>query len=97
MNLRVRLCDRRVDDVEGRANDSFTYDGGVLVHPLNFRSTWERSHASSSQVRQTERGADVSVCVDGLLDATKLGESSSGSFGGWEWDDRSSGSRWSRR
>jgi phenylacetate-coenzyme A ligase PaaK-like adenylate-forming protein len=67
---------RRVDDVEGRADDSFTYDGGVLVHPLNFRSTLGKEpRIIEYQVRQTERGADVSVCVDGLFDATKLGAS----------------------
>ena len=57
---------RRIDDIEGRADDMFVYDGGVIVHPLSFRSLLGRErHVMEYQVRQTERGAAIALRADG--------------------------------
>ena len=51
---------RRIDDIQGRLDDSFRYGDGVQVHPHLFRSTLGRQrNIVEYQVRQTERGADI--------------------------------------
>jgi phenylacetate-coenzyme A ligase PaaK-like adenylate-forming protein len=56
----------RVDDIQGRTDDCFTYDGGIVVHPHVFRSPLARdAGVLEYQVRQTRDGADVRiVCTD---------------------------------
>ena len=64
---------RLIDDVEGRADDSFTYDGGVVVHALNFRSLLGKEpQIIEYQVHQTRRGAVLLLWLDGEVDTTKL-------------------------
>ena len=57
---------RRIDDIEGRADDVFVYDSGLIVHPLSFRSILggER-HGVEYQVRQTVDGASLALRADG--------------------------------
>jgi phenylacetate-coenzyme A ligase PaaK-like adenylate-forming protein len=53
---------RRIDDIEGRTDDVFTYPGGVVVHPLVFRSVLGGDRTIIEyQVRQSESGADIAV------------------------------------
>ena len=67
---------RRIDDVEGRADDSFVYAGGILVHPLNFRSPLGKEpHVIEYQVQQTERGASILLRTDGEVNTLELRES----------------------
>jgi phenylacetate-coenzyme A ligase PaaK-like adenylate-forming protein len=64
---------RRVDDIGGRSDDLFTYAGGVVVHPMTFRSPLGRErHVIEYQVRQTEHGADVVLRTDDALDIDAL-------------------------
>ena len=50
----------RVDHVHGRADDVFTYPGGVRVHPLAIRAPLGKSrHVAEYQVLQTPRGVHV--------------------------------------
>lgn len=63
----------KVEDVEGRADDVFEYDGRVRVHPLNFRSVLGRELAVIEyQVRQTADGADVDVVARSDVDVGRL-------------------------
>jgi len=51
---------RLIADVEGRVDDVFEYEGGVLVHPHVFRSVLCRDRSIVEyQVRQTPTGAEV--------------------------------------
>jgi phenylacetate-coenzyme A ligase PaaK-like adenylate-forming protein len=64
---------RRIDDIEGRTDDVFTYRGGVVVHPLVFRSVLGAERAIIEyQVRQTETGADIFVRSHGSPDLGSL-------------------------
>ena len=66
---------RRVDDIEGRSDDLFTYPGGVVVHPLVFRSPLGRErHVVEYQVHQTPRGAVIQFRADGEVDASALSQ-----------------------
>jgi phenylacetate-CoA ligase len=57
---------RRIDDIGGRSDDVFAYEGGVTVHPMTFRSPLGRErHIIEYQVRQTLDGADVALRTDG--------------------------------
>jgi phenylacetate-coenzyme A ligase PaaK-like adenylate-forming protein len=59
---------RRVDDIAGRTDDNFVYPGGVVVHPLIFRSPLGRERAIVDyQVRQTPRGATIRVRTSGAV------------------------------
>lgn len=63
----------RIDDIQGRVDDAFTYDDGPTVHPFTFRSPLGRERAIIEyQVRQTPRGADVLACRRGELDTERL-------------------------
>jgi len=58
--------------VEGRADDLFRYPA-ASVHPFVIGTPLLRAPAVREfQVRQTERGADLAVVVDGGLDAAAL-------------------------
>ena len=64
---------RRIDDIGGRSDDVFTYEGGVTVHPMTFRSPLGRErHIIEYQVRQTAHGADVALRTDGPVDIEAL-------------------------
>lgn len=62
----------RIAAIDGRADDLFHYPDAV-VHPHVFRSVLS-AHASVAdhQVRQTDRGAHVSVVAEGALDVERL-------------------------
>jgi phenylacetate-coenzyme A ligase PaaK-like adenylate-forming protein len=63
----------RIDDVQGRLDDCFTYDDGPTVHPFTFRSILGREAAIVEyQVRQTARGAAVAVRADGAVDTARI-------------------------
>jgi phenylacetate-coenzyme A ligase PaaK-like adenylate-forming protein len=66
---------RRVDDIEGRNDDLFTYPGGVVVHPLVFRSPLGRErHVVEYQVHQTPRGVATRLRADGEVDVAALSQ-----------------------
>jgi phenylacetate-CoA ligase len=65
----------RIDDVQGRLDDAFTYPDGPTVHPFTFRSVLGRERALVEyQVRQTPRGVQVHVRREAPLDTTRLAE-----------------------
>jgi phenylacetate-coenzyme A ligase PaaK-like adenylate-forming protein len=64
---------RRVDHVLGRADDVFTYPGGIRVHPLTIRAPLGRHrHVVEYQVIQTARGVRVRFCASGPVDPSEL-------------------------
>lgn len=64
---------RRVDDIQGRRDDIFSYPRGIRVHPHVFRSALTReAGVVEYQVRQTARGAEVLVRAGGSLDGDRL-------------------------
>src|SRR5262249_19698590 len=66
---------RRVNDIEGRSDDLFTYPGGVVVHPLVFRSPLGREgHVVEYQVHQTPRGAAIQLRAEGEVDVAALSQ-----------------------
>jgi phenylacetate-coenzyme A ligase PaaK-like adenylate-forming protein len=66
----------RIDDIQGRLDDCFTYPGGPTVHPLTFRSVLGRErNVVEYQVRQTARGAEISVRCDGRVDTLAIADS----------------------
>jgi len=69
---------RLIADVEGRADDVFSYEGGVLVHPHVFRSVLCRERGIVEyQIRQTLNGADV-LAVGSAADAKTIERALSG-------------------
>jgi phenylacetate-coenzyme A ligase PaaK-like adenylate-forming protein len=65
----------RIEDIQGRLDDAFTYAGGVRVHPFTFRSVLGRERSIVEyQVRQTARGADVRARCEGPVDAARIAE-----------------------
>jgi phenylacetate-coenzyme A ligase PaaK-like adenylate-forming protein len=66
----------RIDDIQGRLDDCFTYPGGPTVHPFTFRSILGREPAIIEyQVRQTPRGADILVRTERPVETTRISES----------------------
>jgi phenylacetate-CoA ligase len=64
---------RRIDQLLGRADDVFTYPGGIHVHPLTIRAPLGRHrHVVEYQVLQTERGVRVCFCANGPVDSSEL-------------------------
>lgn len=69
LTLRDEACPcgstfRRIDDVEGRLDDTFTY-GDVALHPHVVRSALgEFGDVVEYQVRQTPRGLDIDIVAD---------------------------------
>lgn len=56
---------RRVEDILGRLDDVFEYEGGVTVHPVVFWSAFEHyPSVVEYQVRQTERGVAISLLTN---------------------------------
>jgi len=67
---------RRIARVEGRLDDCFTYEGGVRIHPIVFRSPLTREHGITAyQVRQLEQGAAIQVLAEGSVDCASLARS----------------------
>ena len=67
------VATRRIDHVLGRADDIFTYSGGIRVHPLTLRAPLGRHrHVVEYQVIQTERGVRVRFCANGPVDPSEL-------------------------
>jgi phenylacetate-coenzyme A ligase PaaK-like adenylate-forming protein len=64
---------RRIEHVQGRHDDIFTYPPDVRVHPIAFRSPLTRCRfITAYQVRQTPRGAAISVVATGPFDRKVL-------------------------
>jgi phenylacetate-coenzyme A ligase PaaK-like adenylate-forming protein len=64
---------QRIEDIEGRNDDTFVFGGGVSVHPHLFRSILGHEPAISEyQVQQTRTGAEIIVCAGGPFDAESL-------------------------
>ena len=62
-----------IQEVRGRSDDAFKYDGGISVHPLIFRTPLGQDPMIEQyQVRQTERGAQIGVIARGDLDLDRL-------------------------
>jgi phenylacetate-coenzyme A ligase PaaK-like adenylate-forming protein len=65
---------RRVDDVQGRVEESFAYADGTVVHPHVFRSRLgAEPTVLEYRVHQTPDGAHVQVRCAGPVDLTELG------------------------
>ena len=57
---------RRIDDIQGRLDDMFTYQGGVRVHPVTFDSAFEHyPNVVEYQVIQTRHGVAISLLTNG--------------------------------
>jgi phenylacetate-coenzyme A ligase PaaK-like adenylate-forming protein len=64
----------KVEDVHGRADDIFEYGDDPRVHPLNFRAVLGKEPSIVAyQVRQTERGAAVTIVSGSAIDGEALG------------------------
>lgn len=64
---------RRIDDIEGRSDDVFTYAGGLVVHPLSFRSRLGHERdVIEYQVSQTPHGASIAIRTQGDVDTSSL-------------------------
>jgi phenylacetate-CoA ligase len=64
---------RRIEDVEGRLDDAFSYPGVVSVHPHLFRSRLGSNRSIVEyQVRQTERGAAIAIRCRGEVNLSQL-------------------------
>jgi phenylacetate-coenzyme A ligase PaaK-like adenylate-forming protein len=71
----------RIDDIQGRLDDCFTYPGGPTIHPFTFRSPLGRErNIVEYQVCQTTRGADVLVRCQGPIDTTRIAETIRGAL-----------------
>ena len=71
----------RIEDIQGRLDDSFAYPGEVTVHPFIFRSVLGRERdIVEFQVRQTPLGADIHVCCQGAVDTARIAESIRGAL-----------------
>lgn len=67
------LAHRRIDDVMGRLDDSFTYISGIRIHPHLFRSALgSEQNILEYQVQQTPCGADISIRCSGEIDVSSL-------------------------
>ena len=64
---------RRIADPQGRLDDTFWYTDGVAVHPYAFwTALGTAADVAEYQVRQTPRGAEVSVLASGPFDAAAV-------------------------
>lgn len=65
---------KRIDDIQGRLDNVFTYLGGVVIHPHVFRSPLSRvAGIIEYQVRQTADGAEIAIRADHDVDMQALG------------------------
>lgn len=64
---------RRIEDVLGRLDDSFSYPGGIDVHPHLFRSALAgERNVVEYQVAQTARGAAIAAVCTGEINEERL-------------------------
>jgi phenylacetate-coenzyme A ligase PaaK-like adenylate-forming protein len=64
---------RLIADIGGRSDDVFTYPGGLVVHPITFRSPLGRErNVIEYQVRQTQNGAQIDLRAGGQVDLESL-------------------------
>jgi hypothetical protein len=64
---------RSIADPQGRLDDTFTYPGGVSVHPHVFRSALtQHPQIVEYQVRQTTLGADIDIVAERVIDTARL-------------------------
>jgi putative adenylate-forming enzyme len=64
---------RRIADIQGRRDDTFTYPGGTAVNPHIFRSALAReAGVCEYQVRQTDTGAEILLRAIGPVDEPLL-------------------------
>ncbi len=63
---------RLIADPLGRLDETFIYPDGTAIHPHVFRSCLGHQHLIEYQVRQTARGADISVVTSGAIDTDAL-------------------------
>jgi phenylacetate-coenzyme A ligase PaaK-like adenylate-forming protein len=63
---------RRIADPLGRLDDTFVYPDGTAIHPHVFRTCLGHQHLVEYQVRQTARGADISVATSAAVDTDAL-------------------------
>ncbi len=60
---------RRIAEVDGRTDEIFFYDEGVVVHPYVLRAIFGPvQEITEYQVRQTPGGIDVTLCLDGDIE-----------------------------
>src|SRR5439155_1210566 len=63
----------RIDDIQGRLEDMFSYQGGVIVHPVVFESVFEHyPSVVEYQVRQTKHGVAISLLTNGPVSLEQL-------------------------
>jgi phenylacetate-coenzyme A ligase PaaK-like adenylate-forming protein len=64
---------RIIADPQGRLDDIFVYPSGVSIHPHVLRSAIAQRHEIVEyQVRQTIRGADISIVAEAEIDTSLL-------------------------
>ncbi|MDO8388095.1 MAG: hypothetical protein Q7T13_17080 [Polaromonas sp.] len=64
---------RRIEDVQGRLDDRFLYEGEITLHPIVFKSLLGREvNIVEYQVRQTPHGADVAIRCNRPVDTAML-------------------------
>ncbi len=64
---------RRIQDIQGRNDDTFHYHSGVAVHPHLFRSILgKHSSISEYQVSQAPAGARITVCLTAPVDPEEI-------------------------
>jgi len=67
------LAFRRIEHIQGRLDDIFTYPPDLRVHPIVFRSPLTRCQPITAyQVRQTPSGADIAVLATASFDPEAL-------------------------
>jgi phenylacetate-CoA ligase len=68
-----RSSHRRIQDIQGRNDDTFHYQPTVTVHPHIFRSILAKHSAISEyQIKQTPTGAQVTICATGRVDTDEI-------------------------
>ncbi|HKV04875.1 MAG TPA: hypothetical protein VJO53_07190 [Candidatus Acidoferrales bacterium] len=64
---------RRIEDVQGRLDDNFSYLNGPIVHPVVFELAFaSERNVVQYQVTQTTRGAAIAVVGIGEIDEERL-------------------------
>jgi len=73
---------RRIQDIEGRNDDTFHYRPNVSVHPHLFRSILAKHSAISEyQIKQTPTGAEIAICATGPVDTGEIASEIAGALG----------------
>lgn len=66
---------QRIDDVQGRIEDLFDYEGELKIHPVVFSALSREPNVAEYQVRQTSKGAEIHVVTTTVVDAAQLSSS----------------------